>query len=141
MQRTAFALAVFCACCAGSVFPTPREVSPSGSDFVLDSGAAIAIPAHPSEEDLFLAGFLRDELSDRWGVHIRIQPGGGAAKRVITIVSGATHALAPEGYTLRSSAESVVISGADDRGAFYGLQSLRQLIRRDAQGRVVVEGV
>ena len=38
-----------------SIFPTPREIT-SGSDFVLDEQAVIAVPAYPSEQDLFLAG-------------------------------------------------------------------------------------
>src|ERR1035441_3724254 len=33
----------------------------------------------------------------------------------------------PEGYILRTGSEIVVVAGSDDRGAFYGLQSLRQL--------------
>ena len=33
----------------------------------------------------------------------------------------------PEGYILRAGPEIVVVAGSDDRGAFYGLQSLRQL--------------
>src|ERR1039457_1730051 len=33
----------------------------------------------------------------------------------------------PEGYILRTGPEIVVVAGSDDRGAFYGLQSLRRL--------------
>ena len=32
-----------------------------------------------------------------------------------------------EGYILRTGPDIVVVAGSDDRGAFYGLQSLRQL--------------
>ena len=46
------------------IFPTPREMVQSGSDFVLNEQAVIAIPAFPSEEDLFLAQSLADDLGD-----------------------------------------------------------------------------
>jgi hypothetical protein len=35
----------------------------------------------------------------------------------------------PEGYLLHSSANVILIAGSDDQGAFFGLQSLRQLIQ------------
>ena len=37
---------------------------------------------------------------------------------------------APEGYALEVNAGAAVVAGTDDAGAFYGLQSLRQLIAR-----------
>ena len=48
------------------IFPTPREIVLSGSDFVLNEQSIIAIPAFPSEEDLFLAQSLADDLGDRF---------------------------------------------------------------------------
>jgi len=38
----------------------------------------------------------------------------------------------PEGYTIHFEDQSVEIVGADPRGAYYGLQTLGQLLRRDA---------
>src|SRR5262249_41351443 len=34
----------------------------------------------------------------------------------------------PEGYVLRTTADLALVAGSDDRGAFYGMQSLRQLV-------------
>ncbi|MGA3082945.1 MAG: glycoside hydrolase family 20 zincin-like fold domain-containing protein [Terracidiphilus sp.] len=36
--------------------------------------------------------------------------------------------LGPESYILRTNKNAVLVAGSDDRGAFYGLQSLRQLL-------------
>ena len=55
------------------IFPTPREIVQSGSDFVLNEQAVIAIPAFPSEEDLFLAQSLADDLGDRFAVHLKTE--------------------------------------------------------------------
>jgi hypothetical protein len=73
MQRTISAFVVFSGCCFATIFPAPRELASSASNFVLDDRVAIAIPARASAEDLFLARFLSDEFSDRWGVHLRIE--------------------------------------------------------------------
>ena len=46
----------------------------------------------------------------------------------------------PEGYILQTSRNIVLVAGSDDRGAFYGLQSLRQLARRE-QDQLRFKGV
>ncbi|HZU24345.1 MAG TPA: beta-N-acetylhexosaminidase [Bryobacteraceae bacterium] len=133
---------VFAGVCIGGVFPAPHEQSRSGSDFVLDDSVVIAIPAQPSDEDRFLARFLSEALSDRWGVHLKtataeaLDPG----RRAIVINRPQTGIAPEEGYVVDVSSERIVAQGADERGTFYALQSLRQLIgTRD--GRVYVEGV
>ena len=35
----------------------------------------------------------------------------------------------PEGYVLHIDSSGIIIVGSDERGAFYGLQSLRQLLK------------
>jgi hypothetical protein len=45
----------------------------------------------------------------------------------------------PEGYLLNVTSDKIIIAGSDDQGAFYGLQSLRQLI--DAGNGKNVQGV
>ena len=140
------------------IFPTPREIAQSGSVFVLNEQAVIAIPAFPSEQDLFLAQSLADDLSDRFGVHlktervVKLDPG----RRMIVIGTTAnplvrtyceSHSLSvslrdpgPEGYILQTSGNIALVAGSDDRGAFYGMQSLRQLARRE-QDQLRFKGV
>ncbi|MGO9239554.1 MAG: glycoside hydrolase family 20 zincin-like fold domain-containing protein [Bryobacteraceae bacterium] len=129
----------------GSIFPTPRESSPAAGDFVVDQKSVIAIPAAPTQQDLFLARMLAEELGDRFGVHLKIErrehlsPAGqlivmGTYSSPLVAEYCAGHALqvdardpGPEGYILRTGPGMVVVAGSDERGAFYGLQSLRQL--------------
>jgi hypothetical protein len=129
----------------GSIFPAPRESPTAAGDFVVDQTSVIAIPAAPSHEDLFLARMLAEELGDRFDLHLKIERLAHLAPARKLIVMGAfssplvaeycaSHALkvdarnpGPEGYILRTGPGSVVVAGSDDRGAFYGLQSLRQL--------------
>jgi Glycosyl hydrolase family 20, domain 2/Glycosyl hydrolase family 20, catalytic domain len=131
------------------IFPTPREIVQSGSDFVLNEHAVIAIPAFPSEEDLFLAQSLADDLGDRFAVHLKTERVAklDPDRRMIVIGSTAnplvrtycgSHSLTvslrdpgPEGYILQTSGNIALVAGSDDRGAFFGMQSLRQLARRE----------
>jgi len=55
------------------IFPAPRELAASGHSFVLDDHVTIAVPAFPSDEDLFLAGSLAHELGDRFGLHLKTE--------------------------------------------------------------------
>jgi Glycosyl hydrolase family 20, domain 2/Glycosyl hydrolase family 20, catalytic domain len=140
------------------IWPEPREVSSSDSNFVLDSQVRIVVPLNPSEQDLLLAGMLANELSDRFGLHLKIErltalPGNnrvilmGAIENPLVRQycgeSGLTESVqghGPEGYVLRTSDKMTLVAGNSDRGAFYGFQSLRQLVAHE-EGHLYVRGV
>ena len=131
------------------VFPEPQEISQTGSDFVLDDQVTVAVPSDASQQDSFLATLLVNEVSDRFGQHLRIERTASLrpGRRVILMGSmenplvgryctemGLTAAMqdrGPEGYLLRTDGNMVVVAGNRERGAFYGLQSLRQLLVND----------
>ena len=120
----------------GAIFPEPREITRSGSDFVIDNRVTIAVPAVPSEQDIFLATTLADELGDRFGVHLNTERVArlDTQHRMIVVGSIANPLVAacctgraikvdsrepgPEGYILRTDANLLLVAGSDDRGAF-----------------------
>ena len=128
------------------IFPKPQEISSSGSNFLVDDQVRIVVPSDASEQDLFLAGFLVNELGDRFGLHLKIERMTNLRVNWRVILMGSinnplvrqyctekeiatdTQSLRPEGYILRTDHNIVLVAGGDDRGAFYGLQSLRQLL-------------
>jgi hypothetical protein len=137
------------------IFPKPQEISSSGGDFVLDNQVRIVVPSDASEQDLLLAGLLANELADRFGMFLKIEriTKLDANKRVILMgsirnplvrrycsemdLTASMGSLGPESYTLRTHENIVLAAGSDDRGAFYGLQSLRQLVfKEDNQVRI-----
>ena len=140
------------------IFPAPRQIASSPGDFVLDGRVIIAVPEYPSDEDLFLARSIADELGDRFGLHLKTERLSAldARRRALLIGSAANPLISqycavhhlgvsvgdpgPEGYVLRSEPGLVIVAGSDDRGAFYGLQSLRQLLHRDGD-RTAIYGV
>ena len=140
-----------------SIFPAPQYVSGSGSHFVLDERVRILIPTNASDQDRFLARSLAHELSDLYGIHLKIESVADLTGKKQAIVIGslgnplirqevasisdsAGPQDRPEGYLLRANSEGVLVAGHDARGAFYGFQSLRQLITHEGN-EVHVPGV
>jgi len=131
------------------IFPEPQEISGSDSDFVLDDKVPVVVPSNPSKEDLLLAGSLVNELSDRFGMHLKTERATklAANKRAILMGSlenplvkqhcaemelmASVQGHGSEGYVLRTGSNTVLVAGNGDRGAFYGLQSLRQLLANE----------
>ena len=138
-----------CQTLESTIFPQPQEISSSGSDFALDNQVLVVAPSEASDLDLLLAGMLVNELSDRFGLFLKIKrvKNPSAGKRVILMGSienplvrqycmemklmDGVDSLGQEGYILRADKNMVLIAGKDDRGAFYGLQSLRQLVVKE----------
>lgn len=68
--------------------------------------------------------YLRDLLRRSTGFDLRLQRGGKKGI-VLRLDPGAAPA---EGYRLRTDRQSVTIAGSDPAGAFYGIQTLLQLL-------------
>ena len=143
---------------AASVFPEPQEMQVLGAPFTLDEKVSIVIPVGATQADWRLARFLSAELSSRYGLAIHQEavarlPVGrhfvlmGTFGNPLVKQYCAAHGLqvngtnpGPEGYLLSVTPNTIVVAGSDERGSFYGLQTLRQLIEPSAVG-VRIPGV
>ena len=139
------------------IFPIPQKLEVTNEIFELDETVSIIVPQKNNEEDLFLARFLVRELSDKYGIAIKIETKTSIPEgRKVVVMGSVDNPLikqynednnlkmsleypGPEGYFLQVSSHKIVVSGWDDPGAFFGLQSLRQLI--DAENGKKVQGV
>ena len=115
------------------IFPKPQQIAASGSDFLFDDRVRIVVPANPSSEDLALANFLRDEVSDRFGLQLKIERGAQATATERSIVLGSRKSvLAGRSGGFFGGADLGTLPGAEgyllrvdrDRGGVYGLQIL-----------------
>ena len=127
-------------------FPFPQEMVISQDTFFVDKNITILIPEEASGQDISLAGMLVKELSDKYGVAVKIQKGNTIPGYGNVVLMGSVknplvndycekqklnvcgQRPGKEGYVLQVKKNMVVVAGWDDAGAFYGLQSLRQLL-------------
>ena len=135
-----------------AVFPIPREATFERPALQLGTDTVILTPEQPSADDLFLSRLLVAELSDRYGIALRTRRVSELPRHAPFILMGsvsnplvrqactarrlsATAASpGPEGYVLQVDGGGALVAGSDDAGAFYGLQSLRQLVERASEG-------
>jgi hypothetical protein len=128
------------------IFPIPQQLRVTQEAFLVDESISILVPENASEADINLAKALVRELSDKYGVAIKIKevtdiPGAGRSVIMGTLNNPLVRRYCsenkleltdkkpgPEGYQLNVSNNLIVVAGYDDQGAFFGLQSLRQLL-------------
>jgi glycosyl hydrolase family 20 len=129
---------LLCAAAAGRplVFPEPQKMTALAIPFALDEKVTILVPPDVSPADLALARALAAELSDRYGLGLRVTRAASRPSGRFILIGTASNSLIhefrsrtpekAEGYFLRVSPEAAIVAGYDDEGAFYGMQSLRQ---------------
>lgn len=135
-----------------SIIPRPRQLKETGESFALDRAAHLALADPRSSEDQFaVADFIAD-LKQTSGVSLKVTRGSRraifvgllslpsiqAALRDAGVDSPPT--LKEEGYLLSVNSKGVVVAGASPAGIFYGLQTLKQLVRGDSTS-AFIQGV
>jgi hexosaminidase len=111
------------------IIPKPVRFEIRPGRFVLDRHTAIT--ADP--ELGAVASWLRGELSPITGGELL--PGSGPGAITLSV-----QAMPPEAYRLTSGADGVLIEAGDAAGAFYGAQTLRQLLPPEAFRGAAVGG-
>jgi len=127
-----------------SVIPQPREMISSGTKFSLDRNAHITLADPKSADDQFAANDFIDDAKQTANVTLKVSRGRGRKTILIGLLSlpsieaalknasiSLPASLNEEGYILNVSADLVVVAGASPAGVFYGLQTIKQLIRGD----------
>ena len=149
------ALALGCASARGQspniqVIPKPKQVNVGDGRFEIGRETRIVLADNKSVEDRFAAEDLIDDLKTTANFALSI--GKGKPRRQIVIgrleLPSITQALKrngveppatlnDEGYVLLVSPNEVVIAGRTTAGTFYGLQTLKQLVRGEGVGAFI----
>ena len=106
-----------------NILPTPRHLAEGQGAFELRDGDAIAAPADARGQ--WIAGFLRDAIRAQTGVALRVVAAperGRLNLRIDSSIRG------DETYRLNVTRKQIAIEAADERGLFWGVQTLRQLL-------------
>lgn len=136
-----------------SVIPQPREIVITEESFRLNRGVRITFADYQSKEDQFAARDFIDDVKETAGVSLRTSRSRDRNSILIgklelpSIQSALKRtgfspppSLHDEGYVLVAGKAGVVIGGRTSAGVFYGLQTLKQLVRGDGPN-AYIQGV
>ncbi|WP_350016355.1 family 20 glycosylhydrolase [Rhodanobacter sp. IGA1.0] len=108
---------------ATGVIPQPERIEAGRGSFALSPNVRIVAPADRRAQEI--AAFLRDGIREDSGIALRI----GAATRQPRIELRTDPSVqGEEAYRLSVTTQRIEIAAADDRGLFWGVQTLRQLL-------------
>ncbi len=147
--RMAIVLAVLVACSAATaqsqtvqIIPAPKTLEAGAGTFRLDRRVRVMLADSNSADDRFAAQDFLDDLKATADVTLSI--GKGRSRRDIVVGqidlpwiadalrrNGVTvpPALTAEGYVVIADPDQVIVAGKTAAGTFYGLQTLKQLVR------------
>jgi len=129
------------------VIPEPQDMKLLGGDFVLNDQAQIVVGNEAKEEDLRGAKSFAAEVRSLYNIKLPIVHENEASGQNLILVGEAAlnHTAADaakaekitapakdEGYALKVTPERVIVLGHDQRGTYYGMQTLKQLVKVSA---------
>ena len=133
------------------MIPTPRKVERTTGQFALSADVTIHITDENEVEDQFSASQLSEEIEAELGfrpkrrTHMkgkcivigRIGTNGFVQKTLRTVGAFPLDSLGNEGYVVHVSPERVLVAANSGAGVFYGVLSLKQLIRSNRSGTAI----
>jgi hypothetical protein len=125
------------------IIPAPKQITENEGRFALNPEVRIVLADSKSGEDRFAAEDFIDDVRQTAGVNLKF---ANSSRRAILVGqldstkiqqalkrAGAVsdQQLTNEGYIVFVASNEVVIAGKTSAGTFYGLQTLKQLVRGD----------
>jgi hypothetical protein len=117
------------------LLPAPKEIHLGEGAFVVTPASRIVLDARHATEDRTAAEMLQAEVRERGGITLPIGPAAAAAKGggVLSLERLVDKDLDDQGYVIRATPSGIVVSGKTTQGLFYGVQTLRQLLRPEGK--------
>ena len=117
-----------------NLIPTPVSLSQQEGKFTLSSKTSFYAP---SKEAKGVAEFFANKLKASTGFNLSISEKEGD----IQILVDPSMGINEEGYQMKVSTDGVKISAKSAAGAFYGMQTLLQLLPAEVESKTVVDDV
>jgi hypothetical protein len=135
------------------LIPQPKEVQLRDGSFHVKSNTKILIELGHQEEDRIAAETLAEEIHDQSGLTVSIvgeKPDSRQERSTIVLArlqdervkeflasKGLTSvSIGDQGYLLMSDPDHLIVAANTGQGLFYGVQTLRELLHKDAGGLV-----
>jgi hypothetical protein len=139
------------------LIPLPKEVQLGDGSFRVRPTTKILVEFGHQEEDRIAAETLAEEIHDQSGLNVQITGEKADAKQSRSAIILArlqdqrvkaflaskglkADSIGDQGYLLFSDKEHLIVAANTGQGLFYGVQTLRQLIHKDA-GHLVCPAV
>lgn len=134
--------------------PPPKEVQLRNGGFTVGPRTKIFVQLGHQSEDRIAAETLAEEVQDQSGLRLNIlgMKAAGKAERSAIVLARlqdarvrrflarnglrADQAIGDNGYLLFSDASHLIVAAKSGEGLFYGVQTLRQLLRPAGKGLV-----
>jgi hexosaminidase len=134
--------------------PAPKELHLREGSFHLGPKTKIYVQLGHQSEDRIAAETLAEEVADRTGLQLEIlgmKPEAKAQEGAIVLARlddkwvrkflarnglQADQSVGEEGYILYSDDEHLIVAANSGQGLFYGVQTLRQLLRSTGKGLI-----
>lgn len=113
-----------------ALIPPPAEFRYDAEQdaFAIDAFTPIQMGATAAEGTLFAARQVQATVQDVTGLQLPIQKGGSERRGILLSLSDGEPG-EREGYALRVAPDMIHITASTEAGLFYGVQTLRQLVR------------
>lgn len=152
MRRAAFAILLLLALSSAvargqsatasiSVIPQPRQITAGTESFRIGADTKVVLADPRSADDRFAVEDFLQDLKETAGVTLHIGRGRGRSLLIGTFdrepIQSALRRLQTdvpanfneEGYLIVATKNEIVVSGKTSTGVFYGMQTLKQLVR------------
>lgn len=121
-----------------AIVPLPMRLEVTPGELRLDRGERIIVDAHMRAAGEYLADLLAPAIGTRRSVVDGVADDGWDHGDIILLTTERPE-LGDEGYNLIVGTESILITANKPAGAFYGVQTLRQLLPTDIESPSRVE--
>lgn len=122
-----------------NVVPKPLKADVSGGMYTLTPRTVIVVQRPELEP---LGRYLADLIAPETGMRLPLTSAAASRSNTIALrLDPDRRELGVEGYALECTQAGVVITASGLAGAFYGVQTLRQLLPAEIEGKARVDGV
>ncbi len=115
-----------------NIIPKPTSITEKNGSYTISNQTAIIAK---SKDEIKSAKFLQDYLKNIYGISLPIKSSGNKGIVITAANTG------KDGYTLNSDNAAILIKGSTPAGAFYGIQTLIQLLPVEKTASIKIPAV
>jgi hexosaminidase len=119
-----------------SIVPQPASLTQNDGVFKLNKKTKLLVNGEGAEK---VTDFFQAKVAQSAG--FKLESTSSVSKNYISAVIDVSSGLGDEAYTLSVSKEKVEVKAATDRGLFYGMQTLMQLLPAEIESPTVVSEI